>query len=75
MEPRRPLPRLVLRLLCLACLAVAPALRAHGPGEEMADAANHWLAALTAEQRAVASFELDATERQNWNFVPLVRST
>jgi len=47
--------------------------QAHLPGEEMADAANHFLVALTPEQKAKATFELKDEERSNWNFVPLIR--
>lgn len=47
--------------------------RAHSPGEEMAEAANDLLAALTPEQKAKATFDLKDAERLNWNFVPLVR--
>jgi Protein of unknown function (DUF3500) len=61
-----------------AIIVIASALftfsaRAHSPGEEMADAANHFLAALTPEQKAKATFDLKDAERSNWNFVPLIR--
>ncbi len=68
----RPVFRFFVSVLLLG-FAALPALRAHGPGEEMADAAQHWLASLTTEQRVVGRFDLAAEERQNWNFVPLVR--
>ena len=47
--------------------------RGHEVGEEMAEAAQHWLASLTAEQRAAATFELKAGERLNWHFIPRAR--
>lgn len=46
---------------------------AHSPAEEMAEAANHFLSALTPEQKGKATFELKDSERANWNFVPLNR--
>jgi hypothetical protein len=53
-------------------MALAPA-RAHTAAEEMADAANHFLAALTPEQKTKATFELKDEERQNWHFIPKER--
>ena len=47
--------------------------RAHSTAEDMAEAANNFLAALTPEQRAKAAFEFQATERVNWHFVPQPR--
>jgi Protein of unknown function (DUF3500) len=69
---------------CLSVLLVvshlaAPPGRAHpvnGPGavaEEMAGAANHFLAALTTEQAARATYPLNDTERFNWHFIPRER--
>ncbi len=46
---------------------------AHGVGEEMAEAANNWLATLTPEQKAKAVFELKDDERLNWHFIPRER--
>lgn len=46
---------------------------AHGFAEEMADAANHFLASLDPVQKAKATFEFKSDERQNWHFVPLDR--
>ncbi len=39
----------------------------------MADAANRFLASLTPEQRAKATFSFEEEERLNWHFVPLER--
>ncbi len=36
-------------------------------------AAQHFLASLTPEQRAQATFPLEADERQNWHFIPKER--
>jgi Protein of unknown function (DUF3500) len=67
-----PSVRFVAIFLVTFCLFTLSA-RAHSPGEEMADAANHFLAALTPEQKAKATFDLKDAERSNWNFVPLIR--
>lgn len=40
------------------------------PVEEMTAAAKNFLAALSPEQKAKASFAMDADERQNWHFIP-----
>src|SRR5881392_1408272 len=39
----------------------------------MTESANRFLAALTAEQRAKATFSFEDAERVNWAFVPLER--
>src|SRR5439155_14345 len=59
---------------CLFCLnfTVIPA-RAALPARQMADAANKWLASLTAEQRAQAVYEFKDEQRFDWNFVPKPR--
>ena len=56
----------------LALLATATA-RAHSPAEEMVEAANNLLAALTPEQKAKALFEFKDDERLNWHFIPRER--
>ena len=43
------------------------------PVEEMTSAARNFLAALTPEQRAKATFAMNADERQNWHFIPKER--
>jgi len=48
----------------------AASLPAHPAAAEMAAAANRFLAALTAEQRAKAAFEFKADERFNWHYIP-----
>jgi hypothetical protein len=40
-------------------------------GLQLAEAANRFLATLTPEQKAKATFAFDDKERFNWNFVPL----
>ena len=39
----------------------------------MAEGANRFLASLTPEQRAKATFSFEDDERQNWHFVPIER--
>ncbi len=61
-----------MRSLLLLGLLAAVRLAA-GPVDEMTQAANSFLAALTEEQRAVAAFEFGADERENWHFIPKER--
>lgn len=56
-------------LLCGAAVAV----RGHGVGDEMAEAAQAFLAALPEEKRAKAVFEFKDDERLNWHFIPKTR--
>jgi hypothetical protein len=46
---------------------------AHSAAEEMVEAASHFLAALSPEQKAKCTFDLTADERQNWHFIPRPR--
>src|SRR5881296_1100184 len=68
----------LLALLFLPAL-LCPSARAHPEGgssvvaEDMAAAANHFLATLTAEQAAKASYPLEDKERFNWHFIPRER--
>ncbi len=65
-----------LRSFCLAvCLVFSQTIfvHAHTPADEMAEAAEHFLAALTPEQRAKATFDFQANERENWHFIPRAR--
>ena len=39
----------------------------------MAEAANRFLASLSPEQRAKATFAFEEDERQNWHFIPIER--
>ena len=67
----KTLPTLRSLLLLLASLQLtAASARAATPAEEMVAAANHFLAALTPEQKATAVMELKSEERQNWHFIP-----
>ena len=60
---------LAIFLFCFHCF---PAL-AHSPAEEMAGAANNFLAALGPEQRSKAVFEFKDGQRFDWHFVPKAR--
>jgi hypothetical protein len=69
--PVRPL--LALASLLALCLS-APLARAHGLGvDEMTEAAKAWLASLSPELKAKATFPLTSTERETWFFVPIAR--
>jgi Protein of unknown function (DUF3500) len=67
-----PFNRIGAIIVFTSCL-FAFSVQAHSLAEEMTDAADHFLAALTPEQKAKATFDLKDTERSNWNFVPLIR--
>jgi hypothetical protein len=55
-------------LFCCAHIAFA-----HTPAQEMSDAANNFLASLTTEQKAKATYEFTNDERFDWHFVPKPR--
>ena len=66
--------RTCLRLLSFATAALfAVQARPATPGEEIASAANTFLAALKSEQTAKATFEFKNDERLNWHFIPKER--
>jgi hypothetical protein len=57
-----------------AVVGAAPlVLRAHDASTQMAGATNALLAALSADQKAVAVFPFANAERTNWHFVPRAR--
>lgn len=61
-------------LLSGGLLAGPGAPAAHSPGNAMAEAATHFLAALDSQQRAKAQLEFTDKERLNWHFVPMERA-
>jgi len=63
-----------LALFCLFAAAALPAC-AHeiDAANDMADAANHLIAALTPEQKAIATFAMDNDHRLDWHFMPKER--
>jgi hypothetical protein len=74
MQIPRCFPTLVLLSQLAALSARAhPAADSQVVAEEMAAAANHFLAALTTELAAKASYSLTDNERFNWHFVPRER--
>lgn len=71
-----PLNRLTVPLfgLCLALSSFAPRQTvAHDAGTQMSAIAKVFLAALTPEQKAKASFGFSDEERENWHFIPRER--
>ncbi len=60
---------LVLTVFCLG-LAGASSARAHDVAAAMANAANDFLSVLDDKQRAKATYDLVADERENWHFIP-----
>jgi hypothetical protein len=66
--------RFSLTAAAFLALALPAAAHDHDPAELMAEAANEFLATLTKEQAAEASFELKDDERINWHFIPRERN-
>ncbi|MBK8038139.1 MAG: DUF3500 domain-containing protein [Verrucomicrobiaceae bacterium] len=66
-------PTRLLGLAAALSLLVSPTLLAHEAGAQMADMAGIFLAALTPEQKAKATFEFGSEERENWHFIPRER--
>ena len=62
------------RRFCFICvqLLALPAF-AHSPADEMAAAANNFLAALTKDQQVTAVFPFKDDERFDWHFIPKPR--
>lgn len=65
------LPRAVAGILGILLLTAA--YHRLNSSSVMAETANRFLASLTADQRAKATFPFDDDERQNWHFVPIER--
>jgi len=62
-------PRALLLIVAVTVLGARPA-SSHPAADEMAAAANRFLASLEPEQKARARFEFKSDERLNWHFVP-----
>jgi Protein of unknown function (DUF3500) len=60
-------------LLTAALSLLFSPLHAHDATVEMAAAAKNFLGALTAEQKAKATFDFAGAERTNWHFIPRER--
>lgn len=71
MKPNRT--RSPLTLLSAAVIFLTPAIRAHDAAQDMVNAAKFFLATLSADQKAKATFPFDSEERENWHFIPRER--
>src|SRR5215471_19556650 len=56
--------------VALVVLVIGSIVAAERSAASMTSAATAFLASLTAEQRATATFEFDSAERTRWNFIP-----
>ncbi len=65
--------RIGIVLLASALLVKPATCRADAPGQEMASAAQSFLAALTAEQKEKATYTVQDDERLDWHFIPKPR--
>src|SRR5215471_3668068 len=63
-------PRVFLAVGCVVALVAGAVIAADRSANAMRTAATAFLASLTAEQRATATFEFDSAERTRWNFIP-----
>jgi hypothetical protein len=66
--------RVLVSFVALISVFHIPLVHAHGPGDDMAEAANKFLAALTPEQRGKATYGFTNDERFNWHFIPKPRN-
>src|SRR5437016_14452015 len=74
MNAARRFPTLVLlSQLAVLWARAHPATDSQVVADEMAAAANNFLATLTTEQAAKASYSLNDNERFNWHFIPRER--
>src|SRR5687768_2712684 len=60
-------------LLVVLAIFLGTTAMAHVAVDEMASAANKFLASLKPEQAGKTSFQLKDDERQNWHFIPKAR--
>lgn len=60
-------------LLAIGWFILSCSIRAHDVAAEMTSAANGFLQSLTPAQISKAQYALNDHERENWNFVPMVR--
>jgi Protein of unknown function (DUF3500) len=63
-------PRVLLAAGCVAAVMAGAVIAADRSASAMRSAASAFLASLTAEQRATATFDFDSAERTRWNFIP-----
>jgi hypothetical protein len=69
--PNAMLPRL--GAIAMGAILLTAAYHRINPASVMTEAANRFLASLTPEQRAQASFKFEDDERVNWHFIPKPR--
>src|ERR1035438_6079904 len=62
-----------LGLVAIAVFGLTSAYNRTNSASVMTETANRFLAALTPEQRAKATFPFEDAERANWFFVPIER--
>lgn len=60
----------IFRIGAILCLIYIPQARSHEVAQEMAAAANKFLASLGSAEKAKATFEFKDAERLNWHFIP-----
>jgi hypothetical protein len=63
-------PRVLLAVACAVAVVVGAVIAADRSASSMRTAATAFLASLTPEQRASATFDFDSAERTRWNFIP-----
>ena len=62
--------RIALALACLIAIAVGALVAAERSAASMTSAATAFLASLTPDERAQATFDFTSDERMRWNFIP-----
>ena len=63
-------PRVLLAVGCAVAVVAGAVIAADRSASAMRTAATAFLASLTPEQRASATFDFDSAERSRWNFIP-----
>ncbi len=63
-------PRVLLAVGCAVAVVAGAVIAADRSASSMRAAATAFLASLTPEQRASATFDFDSAERARWNFIP-----
>lgn len=72
-KPAQQLAAGVLVIAAMGALLLAQGEKAPASGVAMTVAAQKFLASLSPEQKAQATFKFDDAERLNWHFIPRVR--
>src|SRR4029077_21260587 len=63
-------PRVLLAVGCAVAVVAGAVIAADRSARSIRAAATVFLASLTPEQRASATFDFDSAERTRWNFIP-----